>query len=72
MNMILNKLSEIMGRKRIKMSDLARMTGLAKSTIFDFYHDKSRVLKLDTLSKVCWALECKVEDILEYIPDEEV
>lgn len=68
--MILNKLSEIMGRKRIKMSELARMTGLARSTIFEFYYDKTKVLKLDTLNKFCWALECKVEDILEYHPDE--
>ncbi len=64
--MILNKLSEIMGRKRIKMSELARMTGL-----FEFYHDKNKVVKLDTLNKFCWALECRVEDILEYVPDEE-
>lgn len=69
--MILNKLSEIMGRKRIKMSELARMTGLARSTIFEFYYDKTKVLKLDTLNKFCWALECRVEDILEYVPDEE-
>lgn len=52
------------------MSELARMTGLARSTIFEFYYDKTKVLKLDTLNKICWALECKVEDILEYIPDE--
>lgn len=69
--MILNKLSEIMGRKRIKMSELARMTGLARSTIFEFYYDKTKVVKLDTLNKFCWALECRVEDILEYVPDEE-
>ena len=61
--MILNKLSEIMGRKRI--------TGLARSTVFELYYDNTKVLKLETLNKICWALECKVEDILEYIPDEE-
>ncbi len=69
--MILNKLSEIMGRKRIKMYELARMTGLARSTVFELYYDNTKVLKLETLNKICWALECKVEDILEYIPDEE-
>ncbi len=65
--MILNKLSEIMGRKRIKMSELARMTGLTRQTVFEFYHDKNKVVKLDTLNKFCWALECRVEDILEYV-----
>ncbi len=53
------------------MSELARMTGLARSTVFELYYDNTKVLKLETLNKICWALECKVEDILEYIPDEE-
>ena len=69
--MILNKLSEILGRKRIKMSELARMTGLARQSIFEFYHNKNKAVKFETLNKICWALECKVEDVLEYIPDEE-
>lgn len=68
--MILNKLSEIMGRKRIKMAELARMAGVTRQTIFELYHDKAKVLKLDTLNKICWALECSIEDIFEYIPDE--
>ena len=53
------------------MSELARMTGLTRQTVFEFYHDKNKVVKLDTLNKFCWALECRVEDILEYVPDEE-
>ena len=69
--MILNKLSETMGRKRIKMAELARMAGVTRQPIFELYHDKTRVLKLDTLNKICWALECTIDDIFEYIPDEE-
>ena len=68
--MILNKLSEIMGKKRIKMAELARMAGVSRGVIFELYHDKAKVLKLDTLNKICWALECRIEDIFEYIPDE--
>lgn len=69
--MILNKLSEIMGRKRIKMAELARMAGVSRQTIFELYHDNAKVLKFETLNKICWALECRIEDIFEYIPDED-
>ena len=53
------------------MAELARVAGVTRQTIFELYHDKTRVLKLDTLNKICWALECTIDDIFEYIPDEE-
>lgn len=68
-NMIKNKLSTIMGEKRIKMSELSRLTGLAYQTIFRLYHNETQSIDFYTLSKICWALECDVVDILNYAPD---
>jgi len=67
--MIRNKLSELMGRKRIKMSEVAKISGLSKITIFNLYHDKSKSIGFETLNKLCWALECVIQDIFEYISD---
>ena len=67
--MIKNKLSAIMGEKRIKMSELSRMTGLSYQTVFRVYYDKTQSIDFSTLSKICWALECDVADILGYAPD---
>ncbi len=53
------------------MAELARMAGVSRSVIYELYHDKAKVLKFATLSKICWALECSIDDIFEYIPDEE-
>lgn len=67
--MIKNKLSELMGKKRLNMAELARMAKLSHVAVFKIYHDKNKSISLETLNKLCWALECKIEDIIEYIPD---
>lgn len=66
--MITNKLSEIMGRKRIRMSELGVMTKLGRGTIHSLYHDKSKGIDFQTLDKICIALECTPNDILEFKP----
>jgi len=63
------KLSEIMGRKRIRPVDLAKMTGLSKTTIHKLYYEKSANLGVETLNKLCKTLDCKISDLLEYVPD---
>ena len=35
------------------------------------YHELVERVNLDYLSSICKVLDCKVEDILEYLPDEE-
>ena len=64
--MIKNKLSEIMGRKRINIAELARLTGLSRITITGIYKNTSKQVALETLNKICWALDCNVQDIFEY------
>ena len=67
--MIKNKLSELMGKKRLNMAEVARIAGLSHVAVFKIYHDKNKVISLETINKLCWALECEIQDIFEYIPD---
>ncbi|MFA6989981.1 MAG: helix-turn-helix transcriptional regulator [Candidatus Gastranaerophilaceae bacterium] len=67
--MINNKLSEILGRKRIRMSELQRMTGLSQTAIINLYYNKTKSISFDTINKICNALECNIQDIFEHIPD---
>lgn len=67
--MIVNKLSGILGSKRMKMTELCKLTGLSKTYVFDLYHDNKASIKFETLDKICKALECSVHDLFEYIPD---
>lgn len=70
-NMIKVHLSKIMGEKKLKISDVARMTGLHRNGITKLYNEETDGIKFDTLEKLCRALECDIEDLLEIIDDEE-
>jgi putative transcriptional regulator len=63
--LIENKLSEVMGRKRLKISDVITSTGLSRNTVAELYHGRAKRIDLDTLDKLCVALECEVGEILE-------
>lgn len=67
--MINNKLSEILGRKRIRMSELQKMTGLSQTAIINLYYNKTRSVNFETINKLCNALECNTQELFEHIPD---
>lgn len=64
-------LSSILGRERMTQIDLARKTGIRPATINAMYNETIERINLAHLSKICDVLECEVEDILHFIPDEE-
>ena len=44
--MIKNKLSEMMGIRRMNMAETARIAGLNHITVFRIYHDKTKTIEL--------------------------
>jgi putative transcriptional regulator len=69
---IINHLSEIMGRKRLKVADVVAGTGLAINTVSGLYHDRVKRVDLDTLEKLCLFLDVGVGDIIEFKKAQEV
>lgn len=67
--MINNKLSEILGRKRIRMSELQKMTGLSQTAIINLYYNKTKSVNFETMNKICNALECTTQELFEHLPD---
>ena len=65
---IRNRLSALMGERRISQRELQRRTGLSYTTINELYHDRAKRLDFETLDKLCRALDCQVSDRLEYRP----
>lgn len=68
--MIKMHLSKLLGAKRLAQSDLSKMTGIRASTINEIYHEIIVRINVDHLEKICEALNCSVNDLLEYIPSE--
>ena len=70
--MIRIKLEDMMWRRRIRsISRIARLAGLSRQTVDALYNRPHRVkgFRLETLEGLCRALECRIEDLIEYVPE---
>lgn len=63
--MIRNKLSDLMGERRLKISRLSLETGIARSTLTPIYYNQSEMIKLDTINKLCVFFDISVCDFFE-------
>ena len=55
--------------KDIKKKDLCQMAGISPASITK--RGKCGHVTTETLEKICLALECRVEDIMELVPGED-
>lgn len=69
--MIKNHLSRILGERRWSQAKLARETGIRPSTINELYHEIADRASFDQLDKICEALHCSLDELLEYIPNKQ-
>ncbi len=68
--MIKIHLSRVLGELRMTQAELAQKTGIRPATINEMYHELIERVNLEYLSRICKVLDCEVQDILQYIPDE--
>ena len=66
--MIKNNLSKILGERKMKVSELARLIDCDYCAVNRFYNANTPFINIDLLNKICRALNVGVNDILEYIP----
>lgn len=69
--MIRIRLSTLLGERRWTQADLARRTGIRPNTINELYHELTDRISLTQLNTICNVLGCKIEDVLDMIPDQE-
>ena len=67
--MIKNRLSIILGEQRMRISELARLTGISQNTVNKIYHNKTKSVAFSTLNKLCNALQKNSQEIFEFTPD---
>ena len=67
--MIKCHLSKLMGEKKLKGSEVARLTGLHRNTITLLYKETATRVDLETIDKLCALFDCNVEDLFEYAPN---
>lgn len=69
---VIVKLAKILDSRGITRNRLATLTGVQYSIVDRYYKGKQiEMVDLDFLAKVCYVLDCRVEDLLEYQKPEE-
>ena len=68
--MIVFRLANILHDFKMTQLELCERTNIRPATINGMYHGRTKRLNIQSLDKICRALDCTTEDILEYIPDE--
>ncbi len=55
-----------MGEKRLKISDIAKDTGINRGTITRLYHETALRIDFEVLDQLCIYLECSVEELISH------
>lgn len=67
--MIKCHLSRLMGERKLKISDVARDTGLHRNTITLLYQETATRIDLEAIDSLCRYFEVSVGDLFEFFAD---
>lgn len=65
---IRNRISEILGKRRINIREFATGAGLTYATAHELYHEQGKGIYYEVMDKVCAYLELQPGDLFEYVP----
>ena len=66
--MVYCHLSTLMGRDKLRISDVSRLTGLNRSTVTSLYNETVTRLDLAAIDALCSLFRCSVGDLFEHLP----
>ena len=61
--MIENRVAIYMAIKRLDKRDIVRMTGIDRHTLNNIFKCKTKGIEFETLNKLCFALDCTLNDL---------
>lgn len=60
----------MLAKRKMSVTELSEKVGITMANISILKNGKAKAIKLDTLNKICMALDCQPGDILEFLPEE--
>lgn len=64
------KILDILNEKKISKNKLAQMAQMERTQLNRYCNNQVRLVDLNVLARLCTALDCNIEDILEFIPSD--
>lgn len=68
--MIVCNLPVLLAERRMKVADVARETGMSKTTLHKLYNGQSTRIDFETIEKLCLLLNVEVGELLKLQADE--
>ena len=65
------KLDELIKKSGISKNKLSHRAEMQRTQINNYCKNEITRLDIDVLARICSVLDCKIEDLLEYVPAEQ-
>ena len=67
--MIIINLDVMMAKRKMSLNELSESVGITLANLSVLKNNKAKAIRFSTLEALCKALDCGVEDIIEYRND---
>ena len=64
-------LDVMMAKRKVSLGELSERIGITPANLSILKTGKARAIRFSTLDAICRELDCKPQDILEYVPTKE-
>lgn len=68
--MIVMRIDVMLAKRKMSVTELSEKVGITLANISILKNGHAKAVKLDTLDKICRALQCQPGDLLEFVEDE--
>lgn len=68
--MIIINLDVMMAKRKMSLNELSDAVGITLANLSILKNNKAKAIRFSTLESLCKALNCRVEDIIEYREEE--
>ena len=69
LKMIVINIDVMMAKRKMSLNELSEKVGITVANLSILKNNKAKAIRFSTLDAICRALDCRVEDIIEFVDD---
>ena len=68
--MIIVNIDVMLAKRKMSVTELSERVGITMANISILKNGTAKAIRIETLDKICRALDCQPGDILEWVPED--